>query len=94
MRRRQTELDSARLDLPERLRRFVCEEWADEPAEAHRRWRLARRAWEAEHGVTLAELWERQLQAARATRSLDAVNDLYAPGSFLDSEDPDPRLHV
>lgn len=70
-------------DLPAELRRRPDTE-GDLPA-----WRLARRAWESQHGMTVDELWRRELDAARGA-GLAAVNAMYAPGRCIEPED-DPR---
>jgi len=83
-------------EVPERLRHFSYVPATDVPVEflsdgwmrAFRRWLDARRAWEHEHGVTLAELDDRVWEAAGQRGTLEALGEAAA---FIDPEEPDPR---
>lgn len=55
-------------------------------------WRRSRRQWEAEHGVTVGELWQAELTVARADGlALAAVNAPYTAGRCIEAEYDDPR---
>lgn len=85
-------------EVPRRLRRFSPADWAEVAGGrveswqfqlAHDHWRAARRGWEAEHGITIHEVWLR-LHAAYGG-SLEGIGELYAGPLFIDDEHPDPR---
>jgi broad specificity phosphatase PhoE len=84
------------VEVPERLRRFHCGDWTAGPVvflddrfmAAFARWRQARRVWEREHGVTLAELDDRVWATADRAGTLEALGEAAA---FIDDEQPDPR---
>jgi hypothetical protein len=84
-------------EVPGTLRRFTAADWTDEPVRtaaayhrAHGRWLQARRAWEAEHGIEIMDIWERMVAATHA-RDLEDLIDLYADATFIQDDRPDPR---
>jgi hypothetical protein len=77
--------------VPARLRVFDPREWPGGELTGHDEWRAARRVWEADHGVTLAQVWERTYQAGAATGTLEGLNEAFTAALFIDGEDPDPR---
>jgi hypothetical protein len=94
--------------VPERLRRFDPAEWEvpPEPAwwgedwdglpwryfKARLAWQRARQAWEASHGVRIAELFDAYAdQAAAAARTVEDLNEPYGGELFCEDERPDPR---
>jgi hypothetical protein len=95
--------------VPLRLRRFDPDEWERQPEpewwrddgavmpyhyfKARLTWMRARRAWAAEHGVDIEQLFERHVAETQASaRNLEELNEPYAGDLFVADEQPDPRL--